>query len=75
MFAGAASSGFTIIKSNKARFNGLPANALKYTDAAGYPQTFETVYTLGDIPDKLALRSSSAVKDYSDKFVIGETES
>lgn len=62
-FAGAASSGFTVIKNNKTRYNGLPANALKYTDTAGYPQTLETVYTLGDIPDKLVLRSSSLHED------------
>lgn len=59
--AGAASSGFVI--NNRERFNGLPANALKYSDAEGFPQTLETVYTLGDIPDKLVLRSSSLHED------------
>lgn len=60
---GAASSGFTVIKNNKTRYNGLPANVLKYANTAGYPQTLETVYTLGDIPDKLVLRSSSLHED------------
>lgn len=59
--AGAASSGFVI--NNRERFNGLPANALKYSDTEGFPQTLETVYTLGKLPDKLVQRSSSLHED------------
>lgn len=59
--AGAASSGFVI--SDRACFNALPANALKYSDTEGFPQTLETIYTLGELPDKLVLRNSSLHED------------
>ncbi len=58
-FAGAVSSGFTITQNNsKYYYNGFPANIVTYANAEGAPETLETIYTLGKLPDKIALRST-----------------
>ncbi len=62
-FAGAVSSGFSITKSNKYYYNGFPANVVTYTDTEGCPETLETVYTIGKLPDKIALRTVSLNED------------
>lgn len=57
MFAGAVSSGFDITQSKKkSEYNGFPTKIVTYTNAEGVPETLETIYTLGKLPDKLELR-------------------
>lgn len=64
MFAGAVSSGFDITQSKKkSEYNGFPTNIVTYTNAEGAPETLETIYTLGKLPDKLELRTTCLHED------------
>lgn len=63
-FAGAVSSGFDITQSKKeSEYNGFPVNIVTYTNSEGAPETLETIYTLGKLPDKLELRKTCLHED------------
>lgn len=62
-FAGAVSSGFDITPSEKPDYNGFPANIVTWTNSEGSPETLETIYTLGKLPDKIELRRTCLHED------------